>query len=400
MQLFSFLIVFLLVIVPDMKSVAKRHLWHTFLFTLFVLLGFIVPSHAQQITTPEGKVISFREMDSFLVSQMDTLGMPGLSIAFINNGKVVYHKAIGVTNIATRTPVDDQSIFEAASLSKPLFAFFVMKTVEDGLLDLDRPLYKYLPFPELEYDRRYKWVTARMVLDHTTGFPNWRWFDPIDTALHLKIKRGDMYIKSNPGTFGYSGEGYYYLSKVMAQIHHLSLKNLDSLFQVQIAAPLGMEHAWFAWNDFLKTHKVSGHKGGKVSLKKWPVSFPDEDSSTFGSAGKLHTEALSYAAFLTGMMQHKVLSAASYNEMLKKRVSVPRKHEFNVNEGTSAWGLGIGIQKTKLGNRYVHGGNNGDFQSGCVFYMQPQYGYVYFTNCDKGYQFGKQLSRFLQEEKE
>ncbi|TWV95657.1 hypothetical protein [Chitinophaga pinensis] len=64
--------------------------------------------------------------------------------------------------------------------------------------------------------------------------------------------------------------------------------------------------------------------------------FPDEDSSTFGSAGKLHTEAISYAAFLTGMMQHKVLTAESYNELLKKQVSVPRKHEFNANEGTGA----------------------------------------------------------------
>lgn len=379
-----------------MKYVSICHLWLFFL----CLLSIAHPTNAQQqFTTPAGKVVSFEQMDSFLVRQMDSLGMPGLSIAVINDGKVVYHRAMGVTNIDTRKPVDDQSIFEAASLSKPLFAFFVMKSVEEGLLDLDRPLYKYLPFPELEYDRRYKWVTARMVLDHTTGFPNWRWFDPADPAL--KIKRGDIYIKNNPGTFGYSGEGYHYLAKVLAHIHHLTLQHLDSLFQIQVAKPLGMAHAYFSWDDYIGQHKVTGHKVGKVSAKKWPVSFPDEDSSTFGSAGKLHTEAVSYAAFLTGMMAHKVLSADSYHEMLKKQVSIPRTHDFYVNDGYTAWGLGIGMQKTKdHGIRYVHGGNNGDFQSGCAFYMQPQYGYVYFTNCEKGYRFGRNLSAFLAAEKE
>jgi CubicO group peptidase (beta-lactamase class C family) len=69
--------------------------------------------------------------------------------------------------------VNDQTLFEAASVSKPIFAYFVMRMVEKGLLNLDTPLYKYLPYPDIEHDDRYKLITARMVLNHTTGFPNW-----------------------------------------------------------------------------------------------------------------------------------------------------------------------------------------------------------------------------------
>ncbi|TWV91116.1 hypothetical protein [Chitinophaga pinensis] len=102
-----------------------------------------------------------------------------------------------------------------------------------------------------------------MVLDHTTGFPNWRWFDPIDTSLHRRSKRD---ITSKRIRVLWLFRRRISLSGESNSTHtRSSLKNLDSLFQVQIAAPLGMEHAWFSWNDFLKTHKVSGHKGGKVS---------------------------------------------------------------------------------------------------------------------------------------
>ena len=112
-----------------------------------------------------------------------------------------------MTNVDTRAVLDEQSIFEAASLSKPVFAYFVMKLVDKGQLNLDTPLYKYMPYPDIEKDERYKFITARMVLTHQTGLPNWRYFDLADSSMH--IKRGDLYLKFTPGTnFSYSGEAY------------------------------------------------------------------------------------------------------------------------------------------------------------------------------------------------
>jgi CubicO group peptidase (beta-lactamase class C family) len=137
-------------------------------------------------------------MDRFLQHAMDSLGMPGLSIAIITNGKICYERALGVTNMSTGKKVDRNSIFEAASLSKPVFAFFVMKMVENGELDLDKPLYQYLPYADIAYDDRYKLITARMVLTHTSGLPNSRYYDKADTGMH--IKNGDLYLKFTPGT--------------------------------------------------------------------------------------------------------------------------------------------------------------------------------------------------------
>ena len=115
---------------------------------------------------------------------MDTLGIPGLSIALINEGELVYTKNIGYANLETQKKLDQNSIFEAASLSKPVFAYMVMKLSERGALDLTRPLHFYLPDSSMAIDRRYKNVTAIHVLSHSSGFPNWRWFDtPPDSCL-------------------------------------------------------------------------------------------------------------------------------------------------------------------------------------------------------------------------
>jgi CubicO group peptidase (beta-lactamase class C family) len=350
-----------------------------------------------QIKTVDGRKITEAEMDGFVKQQMDSLGMPGISIAVIVKGKIVYHRAEGVANIDTKVQVDDQSIFEAASMSKPLFAYFVMKQVDAGLLNLDTPLYKYMPYPDIEKDERYKLITARIVLTHQTGFPNWRYFDMADSSLHIKY--GDLYLKFTPGAkFYYSGEGFLYLAKVIAFLRHRTLQTLDSLFEQDVALPLGMEYAWYTGNAFISKHKVSGHQDGKVHFYNgttWPISFPNWDSSYFNPAASLHTEAVSYAHFLLGMMNGKGLSKTVGEEMLKPQIELPKDNTNVTDEGDHAWGLGIAIGETPYGRRYEHGGNNGNFQSGFAFFKQQKFGYVFLTNCDKGSIFNANLRKFL-----
>ena len=140
---------------------------------------------------------------------MDTLNIPGLSIAVINDSKVVYHQTFGYANHEKKLPVTDKTIFERASLSKSIFAFFMMKFVEEGKIDLDKPLYEYLPYPDIAHDDRYKKIKGRMVLSHRSGFPNWR-----ENEADRKLK-----IKFEPGTnYEYSGEGYQYLAMVLKNI--------------------------------------------------------------------------------------------------------------------------------------------------------------------------------------
>jgi CubicO group peptidase (beta-lactamase class C family) len=343
-----------------------------------------------QVRNVSGSAITDQQMDTFLRQQMDSLGMPGLSIAVINKGKVVYRRVLGVANTATKEPVTFSSIFEAGSLSKPLFTYFVLKMAERRLLNLDTPLYRYLPLQDIAYDERYKLITARMVLCHTTGFPNWRDIDLPDTSLH--IKPGILYLKFRPGTrFSYSGEGYKYLSKVLAHQAHTDLKGLDSVFQEVVARPLGMKHTSFCWNSYLVTHKVRGHIKG-LPHGRWPSG----DSTAFGAAGSLHTGAENYSKFLIALMKEKGLCGESFKEMFTEQVKVPVSNKFAA-DGTTGWALGLSLRQTPAGIRYKHEGNNGNFQSGFVFYRAQQNGYVFFTNCEMGREFNRRLEKFLAE---
>jgi CubicO group peptidase (beta-lactamase class C family) len=347
-----------------------------------------------QVKIFSGQKITSEELDSFIKKQMDSLGLPGLSIALINDNRIVYHKAFGITDVNTKTPVDEASVFEAASMSKTAFTYWVMQMAENGKLNLDTPLYRYLPYPDIAQDKRYQLITARMVLCHTSGFPNWRYFEKPDTALHIKY--GDLWLKFTPGTrFAYSGEGYYYLAKVVAHLNRLDLKTLDELYQKEVAGPLGLQHFYFSGNAYVSQHKVSGHRGGKSVGRHWPTSFPAQDSSWFGSAGGLHTQALDYARFLIALMEHKGISKASLDEMLKEQVQVPTNNEGRTIDGDTAWGLGIAIVLSKFGTIYEHGGNNGVFQSGFKYLKAKKTGFVFFTNCDKGSAFNKNLTTFL-----
>ena len=114
------------------------------------------------------------ELDRFVRAYLDYFRIPGISVAVIKDSQVVYHRGFGVKNAATREPVRDDTVFEAASMTKPVFAYTVLRLVDRGVLDLDTPLYTYFPYDDIADDDRYKLITARMVLTHRTGFPNWR----------------------------------------------------------------------------------------------------------------------------------------------------------------------------------------------------------------------------------
>ena len=361
---------------------------------IVVLITFLLTAKGySQLQTLSGRKITVENLDKSIKQQMDSLAMPGLSFALINNGKVVYHRNYGIANMETKSEVNEQSIFEAASMSKTVFAYFVLKMVDKKQLNLDTPLYHYMPYKDIEKDDRYKLITARMVLSHTTGFPNWRYFDKRDEE---RYKYGELYLKFNPGKeFAYSGEGYRYLSLVIAHLNGLSIQTLDSLFQKEVARPLNMKHTWFSGNNYISNHKVKGHVNGKVVNKAWPTSFPEQDSTWFDAAGGLHTQALDFSKFLIGLMKGKGISKSLLNEMFKPQVTLDKKSPHYIFNGDTAWGLGVAIRPVKYGTIYEHGGNNGDFQSGFKINRANQNGYVFLTNCDKGAEFNIQLSKLL-----
>jgi len=149
---------------------------------------------------------SLADLEKHIVKLMEKLQVPGVSIAIIRDAGIVWSRGFGVRDRTTRAPVNDDTIFSAQSMSKPVFAYRVMKLCELGVLDLDTPLTNYTSDVFVKGDPRLKEITARRVLSHTTGLPNWR------------SREDPLKINFPPGSkWSYSGEGYHYLQSVVTQ---------------------------------------------------------------------------------------------------------------------------------------------------------------------------------------
>lgn len=304
-------------------------------------------------------------MDAFFESLIDSMNIPGMSVAIINDATVAYSNTFGVTIADTDQLVTSKTLFEAASLSKPLFAYFAMKQVEKGILDLDKPLYEYLPYPDIAYDDRYQSITARMILSHSSGFPNWR-----EDSLKIHFDPGTTYM--------YSGEGYKYLAQVLAKINQVDINQLDSIFQQEVPAQISAERLYFKWNEDITLHKATGHLNNEPTTNQ-----KDHKDNAFGAAGGLHTEAVNYAQFLISIFENQLIPSDLKAEMLREQIQLP---EADINKkilGASGWSLGFGM--IPMGNSvcYWHAGNNDDFQSWMHFYPDEKYGIVLFTNSDQ-----------------
>src|SRR5215471_12239255 len=175
------------------------------------------------------------DLERLIPDLMKKADVPGLSIAVIRDAQVMWCRGFGVANVETRQPVDDNSVFEAASLSKPVFAYAVLKLVDAGKLDLDTPLTRYLPGAYVENDDRLNLITARIVLSHRTGFPNWR---PQGQPLKIHFRPGEK--------FSYSGEGVVYLQKV---VEHITGEPFDAFMKRTVFDPLQMTASSYVWQD-------------------------------------------------------------------------------------------------------------------------------------------------------
>jgi CubicO group peptidase (beta-lactamase class C family) len=313
---------------------------------------------------------SVNNLEKLIPRLMKDAYVPGLSIAIIRNGKVLWHHGFGVKNTETKEPINDNTVFEAASLSKTVFAYAVLKLVENGKLDLDTPLNKYLPATYIENDNRLSQITARRVMSHTTGFPNWR---PNGKALQIYFTPGER--------FSYSGEGFVYLQKV---VEHLSGMSLDEFMKRTVFEPLSMTSSSYVWQEKYDLLKAYAHDSeGKLAGRGKP--------SEANAAASLHTTALDYAKFVSAILQRKGIKEATVQEMLRAQIKVdetcavcferPALGKFS---SAIAWGLGWGLENTTNGNSFWHWGDNGNVKSYVVAFDKSKTGIVIFSNSANG----------------
>lgn len=345
----------------------------------------IALSPAPDLIPEKGVLLDFnaaraKQVDEFIETYQKYYQIPGVSLALIKDGKMVYNKTYGVRNTFTKQPVDSNTLFEAASVTKAVFAFAVQRLAERGVIDLDKPLYLYLPYPDISYDERYKLMTARHVLTHRTGFPNWRSMNP-DGKLDLKFTPGTKY--------SYSGEGFEYLKMVVEKI---TGKKVEQVLKEEVIEPIGLYHTFFSRNDSLIKMAADGHYDMLPNHKQLPESP--------GMAYSMHTEAAIFTRFMLYLLEQKGLNAQSYDTMFTKH------SDFNYEPGDKKprypgyMGISLEIRETPFGKTFGHGGNNGDFKCHFEVYKDLKMGYVIFTNSNTSDALLDAMRDFLVEGKE
>jgi CubicO group peptidase (beta-lactamase class C family) len=303
------------------------------------------------------------DLQTYLPQLLEKARIPGLQIALIRDGKIAWHQNFGVKNAKTLEPVTDETIFEAASLTKPFFAYYVMKLVDHGVIDLNKPLLGYVPRGVVEKEIghsldeagfRRDWlekVTARHVLSHSSGLPHGESGKPYPLFFE-------------PGTkWRYSAEGYYLLQKAVEQ---LKGDKLENLMQKEVLNPLGMTRSCLVWREDYEKSMANGHD----HFSK-PEEFRKRQEAHAGAT--LYTTAEDYAKFVCAMLNGAGLRPETLKEMLTPQIDMDK-------EKGVGWSLGFGTQTDSNGLGFWQWGDYGIFRNYIIAYPKEKMGVVYLAN--------------------
>lgn len=350
----------------------------------------LIVGQAQQITKLDGSKISVQEIDQKVTHLMDTANIQGLCLSILNNKKTVFIKSYGYKNKPKNELLDTASIMYGASFSKAVFGYLTMKLVQEKILDLDKPLYQYLNksigdyeyFSDLKNDDRWKLITARMCLSHTTGLPNVRWFNPITSEQDTL---GVMKIYFTPGTkYAYSGEGFKLLQLAEEEI---TKKTLDELAVEKIFAPLGMTRTGYIWhNSFGDDNVAVGHmNNGDIDKKRKRTEAV--------AGGSIVTTIADYSRFIEHIMQKKGLKKKWFQEMITPQINIHSITQFppvtfeTTTENDAihlSYGLGWGLLHCPNGKAFFKEGNGGPWRNYNINFIDKGISIIILINSENG----------------
>ncbi|HOZ19722.1 MAG: D-alanyl-D-alanine carboxypeptidase precursor [Bacteroidetes bacterium ADurb.Bin139] len=317
-------------------------------------------------------------------------GIPLIQVAYSKGNAHVGYEISTVPEITPRK--DNNTVFQAASLSKTVFAYIVMRMSDRGEIDLDRPLAEYADIERFDDKKLARRLTARMVLSHRTGLPNWA-----VSPGSPEWPEAPIVFKFRPDSaFSYSGEGYAFLQRAVEQIQG---KRLEEIAQHEVFLPLGMGSSSYAWRDDYDTLAVNGFNRDGEDRGKG--NFPRANA-----AYTLRTTAEDYIKFLEALSQGNGFGPKSREAMFHSEVQAVRYAERPREcDAHIFWGLGLGIEKhPELGEVAFHWGDNGAFRS--LFLIVPKRGLqpkrilVYFTNSQAGHDIIHEISSLFLENRE
>ena len=294
---------------------------------------------------------------------MQRADVPGLQLAFIEGGRVGMTAAFGYANAETEVPVTDRTVFEAASLSKPVFAYAVLRMVDRGEWDLDQPLWETLEYERLAHDERAREITTRQVLTHTSGLPNWG-----GSPLEMNDAPGERW--------NYSGEGFVYLQNAVEASTGLSGEEIATR---EVFEPLGMTDSHFVWVDAYEEQAAFRHDDLATPVGR---SMPDETNA----AASLLTTATDYSRFVVAVLDGEGLSEATRAALFEPGAALSTAAWGDDEEAMAHlfWGLGWGLQEGRRGDAFWHWGDNGPSRCFVIAYPEDGSGLLYFTNSQNG----------------
>lgn len=295
---------------------------------------------------------------TLLAQKAEHFGVPGCSVALIRGGELFSSVTCGVRGEGGERVTED-TLYECASLTKPLFAVLALQLADRGLLSLDEPVAAQLGGIPWSQEADFKKITPRHILSHGSGLPDW----------HSR----PMPMLFAPGTaFGYSGQGYYLLQHLAEK---RTGKTLPELFEEHIFVPFRMSRSAVLWTPSVGSAiSVGFDAAGKPCRVRSGVDLTGNAPEP-NAAWSLYSCASDYARFLTGLLRCRGwLRESTYRQMGSVQ---------NIADEAIAWGLGVGLVR-KHPDIQWHWGDNDGFKSLALWDNRTGDGLVVLTNSDRG----------------
>ena len=295
-----------------------------------------------------------RELDTLIRHELGS-GIPGLTVAVLDDGKVVWSDAYGLSNSVSRRAMTVDTRLEAASLGKPITTYGALRLVEEGKLELRRPLSGYLREQFVKSDSHRDQITTWSVLTHTSGLSN-------------NLLESDHEVAFTPGSqFSYSGVGFMYLQRVIEEV---SGSAFNDFMTETIFRPLGMTHS-----SYFRALRTAPRSRGHAYLLGFALPMPFAPNVQPNAANLLCSTAPDLAKFVAELMAPTLVSQALVEQMLTPQVPADQN---------SWWGLGIGLYRGPQSTCFWHWGDNLDFQSYLIGCPHEKIGAVVMTNSSRG----------------
>lgn len=333
-----------------------------------------LPLHAQE-TKDRFKT----ELEPIIQQAMAQGEIPGFAIAIVQNQKIVYAAGFGVKNLTRpNDKITPESLFHMASITKPFVATSIMQLVEQGRIELDAPLVKYLPYFRMK-DERYKAITIRQMLTHTSGMPDvedYEWNKPQydDGALERYVRSlQPLSLIAAPGTrFQYSNMAYEILGDVIAKV---SGQSFEDYVRLHILEPLGMSHSTLFMKQADPQHLTSPHIiNASYEAAVSPV-FPY--NRIHSPSSTLYSSVLDMARWAMANMNRgelngkRILKAATYDVMWKP-----------AGEQWSQIGISWFLRKHRDHQMIGHSGGDTGFRSNLMMLPAEGIAVVMMSNYD------------------